>query len=199
MLTEPRQFESRTGRGVIGIVEGRRVAVGNAALLAGLGISPGRFAPQAEALAAEAHTTVFVAVDGDVVAVDRAWPTRSGRPPERPSRPCGVWASRRVMLTGDDTRTAEAVARAVGIDRVRGRRAARGQARGDPAASVGRPNGRDGGGRDQRRAGAGAGRRRHRDGHRHRRGDRGGRHHPHARRSARGARRDRPSPAARCG
>ena len=69
VLTEPRQFESLTGRGVIGIVEGRRVAVGNAALLAGLGISPGRFAPQAEAFAAEAHTTVFVAVDGDVVAV----------------------------------------------------------------------------------------------------------------------------------
>jgi Cu+-exporting ATPase len=117
VLTEPRQFESLTGRGVIGIVEGRRVAVGNAALLAGLGISPGRFAPQAEAFAAEAHTTVFVAVDGGVVAVIAL--ADAVRPAAREA----VQALRRmglesVMLTGDDTRTAEAVARAVGIDRV---------------------------------------------------------------------------------
>ncbi len=117
VLTEPRQFESLTGRGVIGIVEGRRVAVGNAALLAGLGISPGRFAPQAEAFAAEAHTTVFIAVDGDVVAVIAL--ADAVRPAAREA----VQALRRmglesVMLTGDDARTAEAVARAVGIDRV---------------------------------------------------------------------------------
>jgi len=117
VLTEPRQFESLTGRGVIGIVEGRRVAVGNAALLAGLGISPGRFAPQAEAFAAEAHTTVFVAVDGGVVAVIAL--ADAVRPAAREA----VQALRRmglesVMLTGDDARTAEVVARAVGIDRV---------------------------------------------------------------------------------
>jgi P-type Cu+ transporter len=117
VLTEPRQFESLTGRGVIGIVEGRRVAVGNAALLAGLGISPGRFAPQAEAFAAEARTTVFIAVDGDVVAVIAL--ADAVRPAAREA----VQALRRmglesVMLTGDDARTAEAVARAVGIDRV---------------------------------------------------------------------------------
>ena len=93
------------------------MAVGNAALLAGLGISPGRFAPQAEAFAAEAHTTVFVAVDGDVVAVIAL--ADAVRPAAREA----VQALRRmglesVMLTGDDTRTAEAVARAVGIDRV---------------------------------------------------------------------------------
>ena len=117
VLTEPRQFESLTGRGVIGIVEGRRVAVGNAALLAGLGISPGRFAPQAEAFAAEAHTTVFIAVDGDVVAVialaDAVRPT--AREAVQALRRMGLES---VMLTGDDARTAEAVARAVGIDRV---------------------------------------------------------------------------------
>ena len=117
VLTDPRQFESLTGRGVIGIVEGRRVAVGNAALLAGLGISPGRFAPQAEAFAAKAHTTVFIAVDGDVVAVIAL--ADAVRPAAREA----VQALRRmglesVMLTGDDARTAEAVARAVGIDRV---------------------------------------------------------------------------------
>ena len=117
VLTDPRQFESLTGRGVIGIVEGRRVAVGNAALLAGLGISPGRFAPQGEAFAAEAHTTVFVAVDGDVVAVialaDAVRP--AAREAVQVLRRMGLES---VMLTGDDVRTAEAVARAVGIDRV---------------------------------------------------------------------------------
>jgi Cu+-exporting ATPase len=117
VLTEPRQFESLTGRGVIGIVEGRRVAVGNAALLAGLGISPGRFAPQAEAFAAKAHTTVFIAVDGDVVAVialaDAVRP--AAREAVQVLRRMGLES---VMLTGDDARTAEAVARAVGIDRV---------------------------------------------------------------------------------
>jgi len=117
VLTEPRQFESLTGRGVIGIVEGRRVAVGNAALLAALGISPGRFAPQSEAFAAETHTPVFIAVDGDVVAVIGL--ADAVRPAAREA----VQALRRlglesVMLTGDDARTAEAVARAVGIDRV---------------------------------------------------------------------------------
>jgi Cu+-exporting ATPase len=117
VLTDPRQFESLTGRGVIGIVEGRRVAVGNAALLAGLGISPGRFAPQAEAFAAKAHTTVFIAVDGDVVAVialaDAVRP--AAREAVQVLRRMGLES---VMLTGDDARTAEAVARAVGIDRV---------------------------------------------------------------------------------
>jgi Cu+-exporting ATPase len=117
VLTEPRQFESLTGRGVIGVVEGRRVAVGNAALLAGLGISPGRFAPQAESFAAEAHTPVFIAVDGDVVAVIAlADAVRSAaREAVEALRRMGLES---VMLTGDDARTAEAVARAVGIDRV---------------------------------------------------------------------------------
>jgi Cu+-exporting ATPase len=116
-LAEPRQFESHTGRGVTGIVEGRRVAVGNRALLAELRIEPGRFADHADAFAAEAHTPVFVAVDGSaagVIAIADA---------VKPGAPGAVEALHRmglesVMLTGDDARTAEAVARAVGIDRV---------------------------------------------------------------------------------
>src|ERR687898_888753 len=53
-LLEPQGFESRTGRGVAGRVEGRTVAAGNLALLVDLGVRPGRFAAEAERLAAEA-------------------------------------------------------------------------------------------------------------------------------------------------
>jgi Cu+-exporting ATPase len=116
-LAEPRQFESLTGRGVTGIVEGRRVAVGNSALLVELGIAPGRFAAEAAAFAASAHTPVFVAVNGAVAAVIAMTDA------VRPAAHEAVQALRRmgletVMLTGDDARTAEAVARTVGIDRV---------------------------------------------------------------------------------
>jgi P-type Cu+ transporter len=116
-LAEPRQFESLTGRGVTGIVEGRRVAVGNSALLAELGIAPGPFAAEADTLAARAHTPVFVALDGAVAAViaiaDAVRPT--AHEAVQVLRRMGLES---VMLTGDDARTAEAVARAVGIDRV---------------------------------------------------------------------------------
>jgi P-type Cu+ transporter len=116
-LAEPRQFESLTGRGVTGIVDGRRVAVGNRTLLAELAIAPGRIAAEAEVFAAEAHTPVFVAVNGAVVAVIAMADA------VRPGATEAVEAIARmglesVMLTGDDARTAEAVARAVGIDRV---------------------------------------------------------------------------------
>jgi Cu+-exporting ATPase len=116
-LAEPRQFESLTGRGVTGIVDGRRVAVGNRALLAALGTEAGKFAAEADALAAEAHTPVFVVVDGAVVAVIAMADA------VRPGAAEAVAAIRRigldsVMLTGDDARTAEAVARDVGIGRV---------------------------------------------------------------------------------
>ena len=76
------------------------------------------------------------------------------------------------MLTGDDRRTAEAIARMAGIDDRPGRRSTGWQGRRDPATARRGPGGH-GRRRDQRRAGAGPGRRRHRDGHGHRRGDRG--------------------------
>jgi Cu+-exporting ATPase len=116
-LAEPVEFESRTGRGVSGLVDGRAVAVGNEALLAELGLAPGGFAAESERFAAEGLTPVFVVVDGSVAGLfgiaDAVKTTSSG----------AVSALRRlgletVMLTGDNTRTASAVARAIGIDRV---------------------------------------------------------------------------------
>jgi Cu+-exporting ATPase len=116
-LSEPREFESRTGRGVGGLVEHRRVLVGNRALLVESGVSPDPLAEQAEAFAAEALTPVFVAVDGAVAAVigvaDAIKP--SSREAVAALRRLGLES---VMLTGDDRRAAESVARAVGIERV---------------------------------------------------------------------------------
>jgi P-type Cu+ transporter len=116
-LAEPRGFESHTGRGVTGMVEGHRLAVGNGALLAELGIAPGPFAPEADAFAAVAHTAVFVAVDGTVTAViGMADAVRPGAP--EAVEALHLMGLESVMLTGDDPRTAKAIARAVGIDRV---------------------------------------------------------------------------------
>jgi Cu+-exporting ATPase len=117
VLADPESFESLTGRGVQGTVEGRRVAVGNRALLVELAVDPGRFAEQADRLAADALTPVYVAVDRRAVALigvaDAVKPT--SREAVEQLRGLGLES---VMLTGDDARMAEAVARSVGIDRV---------------------------------------------------------------------------------
>ncbi|MBA3522862.1 MAG: copper-translocating P-type ATPase [Gemmatimonadales bacterium] len=116
-LVEPTEFESRTGRGVVGVVEGRRVAAGNLGLMADLGIPPGSLAPEAERLAGEGLTPVFVAVDGRlagmVTIADSIRPTSS----EAVARLERMGLAT-VMLTGDNRRTAESVARSIGIGRV---------------------------------------------------------------------------------
>jgi Cu+-exporting ATPase len=116
-LSEPRQFESRTGRGVVGTVDGRQVAVGSRELLADLGIASDRFRGEASTFAADALTPVFVAVQGRVVALigiaDAVKPT--SRDAVAALRRMGLES---VMLTGDDEHAARGVARAVGIERV---------------------------------------------------------------------------------
>jgi P-type Cu+ transporter len=116
-LDEPRAFQSRTGRGVIAELDGRSVAVGSGALLAELGFGPGPYAAEAERLAAEASTPVYVAVDGQVIGivavVDGIKPT--SRQAIAALRDLGLDS---VMLTGDSARTASSVAAAVGIQRV---------------------------------------------------------------------------------
>ncbi|HEY7614691.1 MAG TPA: heavy metal translocating P-type ATPase [Gemmatimonadales bacterium] len=116
-LSEPRQFESRTGRGVVGTVDGRQVAVGSRELLADLGIASDRFRGEASTFAADALTPVFVAVQGRVVALigiaDAVKPT--SRDAVAALRRMGLES---VMLTGDDEHAATGVARAVGIERV---------------------------------------------------------------------------------
>jgi len=110
-------FASHTGKGVTGLVEGRRIALGNKALLADHGISVDSLETQADAHRADGEGVMFAGVDGRlaglVVVAD----------PIKDSAVEAVAELRRggihvVMLTGDNPRTAEAVARKVGIAEV---------------------------------------------------------------------------------
>jgi Cu+-exporting ATPase len=113
-----RDFESRTGRGAVArTVDGRLVAVGNGTLMREIEADVGALAVEAERLASQARTPVYVAVDTAVVAA------LGIADPVRPTSREAVEAVRRlglevVMLTGDARATAEAIAREVGIDRV---------------------------------------------------------------------------------
>ncbi len=110
-------FESMTGLGVVGRVEGKKVALGNAALLERLGIAAGEIAARAEELRRDGLTVMVVAVEGRPVAL------LGVADPIKPTTPEAVRALhqdgvRIVMLTGDSRTTAEAAARQLGIDEV---------------------------------------------------------------------------------
>jgi Cu+-exporting ATPase len=111
------EFQSFTGKGAVGLVNGHRVAAGNRALLDQLSIDPAALAAQADELRREGQTVVFVAVDGQLAALAGvADPIKpSTREALRLLRQDGV---RVVMLTGDSRATAEAVARELGIEEV---------------------------------------------------------------------------------
>jgi Cu+-exporting ATPase len=112
-----RDFRSVTGKGVTGTVDGRAVVLGNAALLAELGIDPGDLRERAEAGRREGQTVMLVAVDGRAAGLlGVADPVKASTPEAlRALRDEGI---RIVMLTGDSRTTAEAVARTLGIEHV---------------------------------------------------------------------------------
>jgi Cu+-exporting ATPase len=116
-LASPADFKSETGKGAVGTVEGKRVAVGNTALFAALGIDPGALAARADRRRHEGEGVMLVAIDGrpaGLLAV--ADPIKeSARDAVAALRAEGV---RIVMLTGDSRTTAEAVARRLGLDEV---------------------------------------------------------------------------------
>jgi Cu+-exporting ATPase len=116
-LTEARAFDSRTGRGVVGEVGGRQVAIGNPKLLEELGASAASLTKIADEMRAEAQTVMFLAVDGKLAGlVGVADPIKSSTPDAvRRLREAGI---RVVMLTGDNRTTAEAVAKRLGLDEV---------------------------------------------------------------------------------
>jgi Cu+-exporting ATPase len=110
-------FESPSGKGVIGTVEGRKVALGNARYLAELGADTGALQAQAESLRRDGATVIFAALDGRAAGLFAiADPIKETTPAAmRALRNEGV---RIVMLTGDERATAEAVARQLGIDEI---------------------------------------------------------------------------------
>jgi Cu+-exporting ATPase len=115
---EVREFESRTGRGALArVADGRRVAVGNVALMRELSVDIGDMEHEAAAIAERGRTPVYVAIDQAVVAV------LGIADPIKPTSREAITALKRmglevVMLTGDSRGTAEAIAREAGVDRV---------------------------------------------------------------------------------
>ncbi len=109
------EFESATGKGVRGRVDGRAVALGNDALMRELGISASL--PRAEELRRQGGTVMLLAVDGGLAGlIAVADPVKASTPAALAAlREAGV---RIVMLTGDNRATAEAVAAKLGIDEV---------------------------------------------------------------------------------
>jgi P-type Cu+ transporter len=116
-LHPPLEFENQPGKGANAIVEGRRVAVGNLVFMRELGVDPAPLQDAADRLGAEGQSPVYVAVDGWLAAlIAIADPIRAtSREAARRLERLGLEL---VMLTGDDRRTAGAVARAIGLDRV---------------------------------------------------------------------------------
>ena len=116
-LSSVTNFQSITGHGVVGTVEGRPVAIGNVRHLETAGIDPGLFRHRADALRRQGQTVMFVAIDGRVAGlIGVADPVKAATP--EAVRALHDERIKIVMLTGDNRTTAEAVARAVGIDRV---------------------------------------------------------------------------------
>ena len=116
-LAEPQSFASVTGRGATGVVEGVSLAVGNAALMSEHTVDVAPLAPAAERLAGEGRTPMYVAADGAlaglIAVADPIKPT--SREAIATLHGMGLEV---VMLTGDNQRTADAIARAAGVDRV---------------------------------------------------------------------------------
>ena len=116
-LTEAHAFDSLTGKGVIGEVGGRKVSLGNRALLDDFKIDAGEFATKAESLRTDGQTVMFVVVDDKPVGlIGVADPIKQSTP--EAIKQLHEEGIRIVMLTGDSRTTAQAVAAKLNIDEV---------------------------------------------------------------------------------
>jgi P-type Cu+ transporter len=116
-IQEPTDFASVTGKGVTGKIGGKSVALGNAKLMADLGIKLGDLEHKADELRGDGATALFLAVDGKpggVIAI--ADPIKSTTQSALDS--LRNYNIRIVMLSGDNKTTAEAVARKLGIKEI---------------------------------------------------------------------------------
>ncbi|HEY6026274.1 MAG TPA: heavy metal translocating P-type ATPase, partial [Pseudolabrys sp.] len=110
-------FDSPAGKGVIGIIEGKRLALGNAKFLGELGIDTSALSAEAERLRGDGATAIFLAVNGKpagIIAI--ADPVKATTPDAL--KALAAEGIRVVMLTGDNRTTAQAVARRLGIAEV---------------------------------------------------------------------------------
>jgi Cu+-exporting ATPase len=116
-LSEASDFDSPVGKGVVGVVDGKRIVLGGARLMTELGLDMSPLEAEAERLRDEGATAIFAAIDGDLAGVlgiaDPIKPTSLEA--VRALQAAGV---RLVMMTGDNRTTALAIARRLGIDEV---------------------------------------------------------------------------------
>ena len=111
------EFDSPTGKGALGTVDGRKVVLGNAAFMAEHDVDVAPLATAADDLRREGATAIFVGIDGQVAG------TIAIADPVKESTPSALAALKKegirvVMLTGDNRTTAEAVARRLGITEI---------------------------------------------------------------------------------
>jgi Cu+-exporting ATPase len=116
-LAPVRGFDAPAGKGVIGMVEGKRLALGNAKFLSELNIDPQALAKEAERLRTDGATAIFLGVNGKLAGViGIADPVKSTTPAAL--KALTALGIRVVMLTGDNRTTALAVAKSLGITEV---------------------------------------------------------------------------------
>lgn len=117
-LSDTKEFEAVTGKGVMGVVDGQAVALGNAALMADLGLDIADLIVAADARRDEGETVMFVAIEGALAGmVSVADPVKETTPDALAE--LHKLGFRIIMATGDNERTAKAIAKRLGIDEVR--------------------------------------------------------------------------------
>jgi Cu+-exporting ATPase len=116
-LAEAADFDSPTGKGVIGNVDGKAIRIGNATFLAEAGVDTKLVADEADRLRRDGATAVYMSVDGVPAAIFAISDPVKATTPEAIAglHEQGI---RVVMLTGDNRTTANAVAKTLGIDEV---------------------------------------------------------------------------------
>jgi Cu+-exporting ATPase len=116
-LSLVRGFDSSAGKGVIGMVGGKRVALGSTKFLAELNIDTTSLAQEAERLRGDGATTVFLGIDGKLAGIVAiADPVKTSTP--EALKALAALNVRVVMLTGDNRTTAQAVAKTLGVKEV---------------------------------------------------------------------------------
>ncbi len=117
-LAKAEDFEAVTGKGVKGSVDGRMVALGNKPMIEDLGLAAGDLVEKANQRRDEGETVMFVAIDGAIAGlVSVADPVKETTPDAL--KALHALGLRIIMATGDNERTAKAVAARLGIDEIR--------------------------------------------------------------------------------
>ena len=117
-LVEATEFEAVTGKGVQGKVDGQAVALGNKAMIEDLGLTAGDLVERANQRRDEGETVMFVAIEGVIAGlVSVADPVKETTPDAL--KALHALGLRIIMATGDNERTAKAVAAQLGIDEIR--------------------------------------------------------------------------------